>query len=98
MISKEMKRLLYLYNNIENKTIDDLIDFYIAFEWLHPFIDGNGRTGRLILFKESIKEQMIPIFIDNKLKMLEAYSTDNYKNDKKLIKEVCLYAQSKFLI
>lgn len=59
-VSTEMKQLLASYNRKPDKTLEDLIAFHVAFESIHPFQDGNGRVGRLILFKECLKNGIVP--------------------------------------
>ena len=64
----EMKKLLVNYNNKENVTLEDIIVFHIQFERIHPFQDGNGRIGRLIMLKECLKHNIIPYIIEDKIK------------------------------
>ena len=67
-VPADMEALLGEYHQISNPTLEDLAKFHARFENIHPFQDGNGRTGRMILFKESLKHNMIPVIIrdDNK--------------------------------
>lgn len=62
-VSTEIKELLKWYNNVETPTVADLAEFHAKYESIHPFQDGNGRTGRMILFRESVKYNMVPIII-----------------------------------
>ncbi|MDD6083979.1 MAG: Fic family protein [Oscillospiraceae bacterium] len=62
-VSTEIKELLKWYNNIKTPTVADLAEFHAKYESIHPFQDGNGRTGRMILFRESVKYNMVPIII-----------------------------------
>ena len=64
-----MKELLFEYNMKKEKTFDYLLDFHYKFECIHPFQDGNGRVGRLLLFKECLKYNIVPFIIDEKLKL-----------------------------
>ena len=68
-VPTEMKQLLASYNRKTDKTLKDLIAFHVAFESIHPFQDGNGRVGRLILFKECLKNGIVPFIIDEDLKL-----------------------------
>ena len=68
-VSAEMKKLLVSYNSRENITLDDIIGFHVQFERIHPFQDGNGRVGRLIMFKECLKHNIVPFIIEDKIKM-----------------------------
>ena len=67
LVEEKMRELLARYNAKEQKSLDDLIDFHCAFERIHPFQDGNGRVGRLILFKECLKYGIVPFIIDSAL-------------------------------
>ena len=65
----KMKALLTEYNGKEEKTFEDVLDFHVKFERIHPFQDGNGRVGRLIMFKECLKYNIVPFIIEDNLKM-----------------------------
>jgi len=64
-VGDKMKSLLAEYNAVENKTLEDIIDFHVRFERIHPFQDGNGRVGRLIMFKECLKHNIVPFIIED---------------------------------
>ena len=68
-VSTEMRKLLADYNALPSKTIEDIVAFHVAFERIHPFQDGNGRIGRLILFKECLKNNIVPFIIEDNLKL-----------------------------
>src|SRR5690606_16803163 len=68
-VSVRMKELLSDYHSIEKKTFENILDFHYRFEIIHPFQDGNGRVGRLIMFKECLANGIVPFILDDDLKM-----------------------------
>lgn len=68
-VHKQMRELLTGYNSINQKTLEDILDFHVCFEQIHPFQDGNGRVGRLIMFKECLSNGIVPFIITDELKM-----------------------------
>ena len=68
-VPREMKALLAEYNAKEVKTLNDILEFHVKFEKIHPFQDGNGRVGRLIMFKECLKYNIVPFIIEDNLKL-----------------------------
>ena len=84
-VSKDMKNLLAWYNSISKKTLEDIIEFHVRFEKIHPFQDGNGRTGRIIIFKECLKNNIFPLIIEDNRKqeyydaLKEAQKNNDYK-------------------
>ena len=68
-VADKMKALLMEYNAKEGKTFEDILDFHVKFERIHPFQDGNGRVGRLIMFKECLKYNIVPFIIEDNLKL-----------------------------
>lgn len=95
-VSKEMKELLNDYNSIKEKTLDDLLDFHYKFECIHPFQDGNGRIGRLLLFKECLKYNIVPFIIDEELKIYYYHGLKEWQNEHGYLRDTCLNAQDKF--
>ena len=68
-VAERMKTLLSEYNAKKRATFDDILDFHVQFEKIHPFQDGNGRIGRLLLFKECLKNNIVPFIITEELKL-----------------------------
>ena len=95
-VAVEMKKLISAYNSIENKTFEDIIDFHYRFEKIHPFQDGNGRVGRLILFKECLKYGFVPFIIDEELKMFYYRGLSEWQRERGYLVDTCLAAQDKF--
>ncbi|MBQ2593074.1 MAG: Fic family protein [Candidatus Riflebacteria bacterium] len=96
VVPYEMKNLIKTYNLSKNKTLHDLIEFHYSFEKIHPFQDGNGRVGRLILFKECLKNNIVPFIIDESLKLFYYRGLREWKNQKGYLLDTCLTAQDRF--
>lgn len=95
-VPTEMKQLLASYNRKPDKTLEDLIAFHVAFESIHPFQDGNGRVGRLILFKECLKNGIVPFIIDEDLKLFYYRGLHEWNTERGCLIDICLSAQNKF--
>lgn len=93
---KKIKELLKDYNQKDEHTLEEIIDFHYQFETIHPFQDGNGRVGRLIMFKECLKNNIVPFIIDEKLKMFYYRGLSEWNNEKGYLTNTCLAAQDKF--
>jgi len=95
-VSAEMKKLLADYNCKENVTLEDIIEFHVRFERIHPFQDGNGRVGRLIMFKECLKHGIVPFIIEDKIKMFYYRGLKEWNQEKGYLTDTCLSAQDTF--
>ena len=95
-VEKDIKKLLDWYNLLEKITINDLIEFHYKFESIHPFQDGNGRVGRAIMFKECLKNNIIPFIIMDKDKLFYYRGLKEYKEEKGYLIDTCLNAQDQY--
>ena len=95
-VANEMKVLLFEYNAKKEKTFEDILDFHVKFERIHPFQDGNGRVGRLIMFKECLKYNIVPFIIEDDLKMFYYRGLKEWDNEKGCLTDTCLTAQDKY--
>lgn len=92
-VHTEIAALLKEYNAIRKKGLDDLLDFHVRFERIHPFQDGNGRIGRLILFKECLAAGIVPFIISDELKMFYYRGLQNWPETPGYLCDTCLTAQ-----
>lgn len=95
-VADKMKALLTEYNRKEEKTLEDILDFHVQFERIHPFQDGNGRVGRLIMFKECLKYNIVPFIIEDDLKMFYYRGLKEWDNEKGYLTDTCLTAQDRY--
>ena len=95
-VAYRIKKLLTEYNAKEEKTFEDILDFHVKFERIHPFQDGNGRVGRLIMFKECLKYNIVPFIIEDNLKMFYYRGLKEWNNEKGYLMDTCLTAQDRY--
>lgn len=95
-VSGKMKKLLNEYNAKEEKSFEDILDFHVKFEKFHPFQDGNGRVGRLIVFKECLKHNIVPFIIEDDLKMFYYRGLAEWETEKGYLRDTCLTAQDRY--
>jgi Fic family protein len=96
-VEKDINLLLKNYSRKENFTIFDTIDFHYEFEKIHPFQDGNGRVGRLIIFKECLKHNIVPFIIEDEFKFIYYRGLSEYPNIKEYLIDTCLSSQDNYL-
>lgn len=92
-VSQEMKMLLREYNNGQKKSLEDILDFHYKIERIHPFQDGNGRVGRLIMFKECLANGIVPFIITSDLKMFYYKGLQEWGRVRGYLLDTCLTAQ-----
>ena len=92
-VAGAIKALLKEYNSKSEITFDDILDFHVRFESIHPFQDGNGRVGRLIMFKECLKHNIVPFIITEELKMYYYRGIKNWKEERGFLRDTCLTGQ-----
>ncbi len=97
-VHKEMKALLKEYNAMLHPSFEDLLDFHYRFESIHPFQDGNGRVGRLIMFRECLRLGYVPFIITDDLKFFYYRGLQNWPEIKEYLRNTCLTAQDYFKI
>ena len=95
-VKKEMQNLLKKYNKSKTKDLTDILDFHYNFEKIHPFQDGNGRVGRLIMFKECLKNNIVPFIIDDEIKLFYYHGLKEWNSEKGFLTDTCKSAQDKF--
>ncbi len=97
-VSKDINKLLKWYYSLEKKSIYDLIEFHAIFEQIHPFQDGNGRVGRMILFRECLTNDIIPFYIEDRNKPFYLRGLKDYQlsNEKNRLVETCLNSQDNY--
>ena len=95
-VADKIKELLSEYNNNDEKTFEDILAFHVKFERIHPFQDGNGRVGRLIMFKECLKYNIVPFIIEDNLKIFYYRGLTEWNNETGYLTDTCLAAQDRY--
>lgn len=97
-VERDMKKLLEWYESLNQITINEIIEFHAKFEKIHPFQDGNGRVGRIIAFKECLKNNIVPFIILDKDKLFYYRGLNQYQTnrEKGYLIDTCLNAQDQY--
>lgn len=97
-VDKDMKELLGWYDGIDSKSLEDIIEFHVRFETIHPFQDGNGRVGRMIMFRECLKNNIMPFYIEDRNKAFYLRGMKEYQlnNEKGYLIDTCLNSQDNY--
>lgn len=95
-VEKEIRAFLSDYNQKDDVRFDDIPDFHYRFERIHPFRDGNGRAGRLIMFKECLKHNIVPFIIDDAGKQFYDRGLSEWPRGKSYLRDTCLAMQDEF--
>ena len=95
-VHQQMKAMLSRYNHIKHKTLEDILDFHVSFERIHPFQDGNGRIGRLLMFKECLSNGIMPFIITDDLKMFYYRGLREWGHVNGFLTDTCRTAQDQY--
>ena len=95
-VKEEIKKLITSYNSVEQKSFEQILEFHKNFESIHPFQDGNGRVGRLLMFKECLANNIAPFIIEEEHKFFYYRGLKEWKNEKGYLIDTCLSCQDKY--
>ena len=95
-VVEEVKALLSAYNPRATHSFEEIVAFHVRFERIHPFQDGNGRVGRLVMFKECLASNVVPFIIADDMKEFYYRGLTEWDNEKGYLIDTCLAAQDAF--
>lgn len=95
-VARDMEKLLKWYDSVPTKTIEHIIEFHVKFEQIHPFQDGNGRVGRMIMFRECLYNDIIPFFIEDINREYYTRGLKEYQNERRYLIDTCLNSQDNY--
>ena len=95
-VASEMQKLIKAYHTVNAHSLDDILEFHYRFEMIHPFQDGNGRVGRLILFKECLRNGIVPFIIHDELKLFYYRGLQHWPEERGYLRDTCIAAQEQF--
>lgn len=95
-VASKMRDLIQSYNSLEKVGLEDILDFHVRFEQIHPFQDGNGRIGRLLMFKECLHHAVVPFIIQDANKLFYYRGISEWHNERGFLRDTCLSAQDDF--
>lgn len=95
-VHQQMKSLLSDYHQTRQHRLEDILDFHVRFEQIHPFQDGNGRVGRLLMFKECLANDIVPFIITDELKMFYYRGLHEWGHINGYLMDTCLTAQDQY--
>ena len=96
-VEPRIRALLEAYETGERKSFEDIVAFHVALEKIHPFQDGNGRVGRLVMFKECLRNGVVPFIITDELKMFYYRGLHEWSRERGYLLDTCLTAQDAFV-
>lgn len=94
-VKEEIGKLLQSYRARETKTLEDIVAFHVAFERIHPFQDGNGRVGRLIMMKECLRNEVVPFIIQDEFKLYYYRGLQQWDIEQGYLLDTCRAAQDR---